>query len=154
MHACCCSCVVPGVVFFSFRSLVWLLGRILISGSSGLWATRDAITALRYCRRVTCGTRAHVNHRKHKRHLYGGHTSALFTCEVHHLKKNFNNKFQNKDASQHYTLWTDAKNNWRKLETDAKVTLGLCAVPCNKRYHTLKNYRHLIGQIAGQLIRK
>ncbi len=38
------------------------------------------------------------------------------------------------------------------------VTLGLCAVPCNKRYHTLKNYkrspRYLIGQIAGQLIRK
>ncbi len=32
------------------------------------------------------------------------------------------------------------------------VTLGLCAVPCNKRYHTLKNYkqspRYLIGQIA------
>ncbi len=38
------------------------------------------------------------------------------------------------------------------------VTLGLCAVPCNKRYHTLKNYkrspRYLIGQIAGQLIKK
>ncbi len=37
------------------------------------------------------------------------------------------------------------------------VTLGLCAVPCNKRYHTLKNYkrspRHLIGQIAAQLIK-
>ncbi len=38
------------------------------------------------------------------------------------------------------------------------VTLGLCAVPCNKRYHTLKNYKlspiYLIGQIAGQLIKK
>ncbi len=38
------------------------------------------------------------------------------------------------------------------------VTLGLCAVPCNKRYHTLKNYkrspRYPIGQIAGQLIKK
>ncbi len=38
------------------------------------------------------------------------------------------------------------------------VTLGLCAVPCNKRYYTLKNYkllpRYLIGQIAGQLIQK
>ncbi len=32
------------------------------------------------------------------------------------------------------------------------VTLGLCVVPCNKTYHTLKNYkrspRYLIGQIA------
>ncbi len=38
------------------------------------------------------------------------------------------------------------------------VTLGLCTVPCNKRYYTLKNYkrspRHLIGQIAGQMIKK
>ncbi len=38
------------------------------------------------------------------------------------------------------------------------VALGLCTVPCNKRYHTLKNYkrspRYLIGQIAGQLIKK
>ncbi len=38
------------------------------------------------------------------------------------------------------------------------VTLGLCAVPCNERYHTLKNYKllpkYLIGQIAGQLIKK
>ncbi len=38
------------------------------------------------------------------------------------------------------------------------VTLGLCAVPCNERYHTLKSYkwspRYLIGQIAGQLIKK
>ncbi len=38
------------------------------------------------------------------------------------------------------------------------VTLGLCAVPCNEMYHTLKNYklsaRYLIGQIAGQLIKK
>ncbi len=36
--------------------------------------------------------------------------------------------------------------------------VGLCAVPCNERYHTLKNYklspRYLIGQIAGQLIKK
>ncbi len=35
--------------------------------------------------------------------------------------------------------------------------VGLCAVPCNERYHTLKNYklssRYLIGQIA-QLIKK
>ncbi len=38
------------------------------------------------------------------------------------------------------------------------VTLGLYAVPCNERYHTLKNYkrspRYLIGQIAGQMIKK
>ncbi len=38
------------------------------------------------------------------------------------------------------------------------VTLGLCAVPCNKWYHTLKNYkllfRYLIRQIAGKLIQK
>ncbi len=38
------------------------------------------------------------------------------------------------------------------------VTLGLCAVPCNKRYYTLKNYKllpkYLIGQIAGQMIKK
>ncbi len=38
------------------------------------------------------------------------------------------------------------------------VTLDLCAVPCNKRNHTLKNYkrspRYLIGQITGQLIKK
>ncbi len=38
------------------------------------------------------------------------------------------------------------------------VTLGLCVVPCNERYHNLKNYkrspRYLIGQIAGQLIQK
>ncbi len=37
------------------------------------------------------------------------------------------------------------------------VTLGVCAVPCNKRYHTLKNYkrspRYLIGQIVGQLLK-
>ncbi len=36
--------------------------------------------------------------------------------------------------------------------------VGLCAVPCNERYHTLKNYklspRYLIGQIAGKLIKK
>ncbi len=38
------------------------------------------------------------------------------------------------------------------------VWVGLCAVPFNKRYHTLKNYkrspRYLIGQIAGQIIKK
>ncbi len=38
------------------------------------------------------------------------------------------------------------------------VWVGLCAVPCNKRYHTLKDYkrspRYLIGQIADQLIKK
>ncbi len=36
--------------------------------------------------------------------------------------------------------------------------VGLCTVPCNERYHTLKNYnlspRYMIGQIAGQLIKK
>lgn len=44
----------PWLVFLSLRSLVWLLGRILISGGSGLWPTRDAMRAFRYCRRVTC----------------------------------------------------------------------------------------------------
>ncbi len=38
------------------------------------------------------------------------------------------------------------------------VTLGLCSVPYDERYHTLKNYkrspRYLIGQISGQLIKK
>lgn len=83
MHVCWCSRAVPWVVFFSFRSLVWLLGRILISGGSGLWATRDAITALRYCRRVTCGTRAHFNSRKHKRHLFW----RSHKCIIHISKK-------------------------------------------------------------------
>lgn len=44
----------PCVAFLSLSSLVWLLGRILISGGSGLWPTRDAIRAFRYWRRVTC----------------------------------------------------------------------------------------------------
>lgn len=43
----------PCVVFLSFSSFVWLLGRILISGGSGLWLVRDALRAFRYCRRVT-----------------------------------------------------------------------------------------------------
>ncbi len=43
----------------------------------------------------------------------------------------------------------------RQCRVQVSVTLGLCAVPCNKSYHhTLKNYkrspRHLIGQIADQ----
>ncbi len=43
----------------------------------------------------------------------------------------------------------------KQYSSQCWVTLGLCAVPCNKRYHSLKNYkrspRYLIGQIAGQL---
>lgn len=47
---------VPCVVFLLLSSLVWLLARILISGGSGLWPTREALRAFRYCRRVTCNT--------------------------------------------------------------------------------------------------
>ncbi len=46
----------------------------------------------------------------------------------------------------------------RQKKYSSQSWVGLCAVPCNKRYHTLKNYkrspRYLIGQIAGQLIKK
>ncbi len=44
----------PCVVFLSLSSFVWLLGRILISGGSGLWLARDAMRAFKYWRRVTC----------------------------------------------------------------------------------------------------
>lgn len=49
-----CWAKLPCVVFLSLSSLVWLLGRILISGGSGLWPTRDAMRAFKYWRRVTC----------------------------------------------------------------------------------------------------
>lgn len=51
----------PCVVFLSLSSLVWLFGKILISGGSGLWPARDAMRALRYCRRVTCKTHVHTS---------------------------------------------------------------------------------------------
>ncbi len=48
-----------------------------------------------------------------------------------------------------------SKGHWQAVQVQCWVTLGLCAVPCNKRYHTLNNYkrspRYLIGQIAGQM---
>ncbi len=40
----------------------------------------------------------------------------------------------------------------RQKKYRSQCWVGLCAVPCNERYHTLKNYkrspRYLIGQIA------
>ncbi len=52
-----------------------------------------------------------------------------------------------------------SKCRWQIVQVQSVlVTLGLCAVPCNKSYHTLKNYklipRYLIREIAGQLIKK
>ncbi len=46
----------------------------------------------------------------------------------------------------------------RQTKYSSQCGVGLCTVPCNERYHTLKNYklspRYMIGQIAGQLITK
>ncbi len=46
----------------------------------------------------------------------------------------------------------------RSRSKGSQCGVGLCAVPYNEMYHTLKNYklspRYLIGQIAGQLIKK
>ncbi len=46
----------------------------------------------------------------------------------------------------------------RQKKYSSRCWVGLCAVPCNKRYPTLNNYkrlpRYLIGQIAGQPVKK
>lgn len=49
---------IPAAAFLSFRSFVWLLGMIFSSTASGDWGEfciREAMRALRYCSRVTCG---------------------------------------------------------------------------------------------------
>ncbi len=64
------------------------------------------------------------------------------------------------DDRPDYVVCSDrARSNgrWQTVQVQS-VWVGLCAVPCNERYHTLKNYklspRYLIGQIAGKLIKK
>lgn len=138
----------PCVAFLSLSSLVWLLGRILISGGSGLWPTRDAIRAFRYWRRVTC--RPQRTSMKHKhgsgrareapqtaccvwlwltaKVIYWCNSLRLSITQLLSLKYSTLRKKNLKCAGQKFSNWTSFSKCGHRIQLESTRVVRLMSV--------------------------